>query len=365
MVWLVRVPAGGVFLEETMRIIAKVVVAAGALALIAGHAAAQDAGMKKWVKGKGWGWVWGPEDQVGNLNEMTDATRLAALQLVKQGKAYDLGLPYDRNSYKWPGHSPGEVMSFRTPAGVKSQKDLPFTTSEGGNTGGTAWHSSALFISDNVATQIDGLGHITHGNDNHFYNGFKADEWGGDFGLRKADVTTIPPIVARGVLIDVAGFKKVDALPAHYEITVEDLEGSLRAQNVDVTPGTVVLIRTGTARYWGQNGSDHAKISEPDSSGIGIKAAKWLVEEKGALVVGSDTSGLEYVPPKPEDSQAVGGSFNPVHVYLLAQQGVHILEFNNLEQLAADRAYEFAYILSTNAIRGTVAGTALRPIALR
>ena len=64
-------------------------------------------------------------------------------------------------------------------------------------------------------------------------------------------------------------------------------------------------------------------------------------------------------------SQALGGNFNPVHVYLLVQQGVHILEFNNLERLAADRVYEFAYILTTNAIRGTVAGTALRPLALR
>lgn len=303
--------------------------------------------MKKWTKGKGWGWVWGPEDEVGALNEMTDASRLAALQLVRQGKSYDLGLAYDRMSYKWPGHSPGEVISFRSPAGVKTQQDLAFTTPEGGNAGGTAWHSNALFISDNVATQIDGLGHITHGQDNHFYNGFKAGEWGGDFGVRKADVTTIPPIVARGVLVDVAGYKNVDALPSHYEITVEDLEGALRAQNIDISPGSVVLVRTGTARYWGQNGSDHTKLGEHDSAGIGLKAAKW------------------YVPPKPEDSQAMGGSFNPVHVYLLVEQGVHILEFNNLEQLAADRAYEFAYILSTNAIRGTVAGTALRPIALR
>jgi hypothetical protein len=82
-------------------------------------------------------------------------------------------------------------------------------------------------------------------------------------------------------------------------------------------------------------------------------------------MVGSDTSGLEYVPPKPEDSQAVGGSFNPVHVYLLVEQGVHILEFQNQEQLAADRVYEFAYFLTTNQIRGTVAGTAMRPVAMR
>jgi hypothetical protein len=41
------------------------------------------------------------------------------------------------------------------------------------------------------------------------------------------------------------------------------------------------------------------------------------------------------------------------------------MEFHNLERLAADRVYEFAYVATTNAIRGTVAGTALRPIALR
>ena len=229
------------------------------------------------------------------------------MKLVTQGKAYDLGLPYDRNSYKWPGHSPGEIISFRSPAGVRTQKDLPFTTPEGGNAGGTAWHSNAIFMSDNVATQIDGLGHITHGPNNEFYNGFKASEWGGDFGLRKADVTTIPPIIARAVMVDVAGFKNLEALPSSYEITREDIEGALRAQNVDVTPGTIVLLRTGTARYWGANGQDHTKIGQHDLAGIGLTAAKWLVEEKGALALGSDTSGLEYVPPKPADSQAMDG----------------------------------------------------------
>jgi len=350
-----------------MKLLGHLLLAAGlGIGLAAAPAAAQETGaMKKWTQGKGWGWVWGPEDEVGALNEMTDATRLTALQLVRQGKAYDLGLPYDRNSYKWPGHSPGEIITFRSPEGVRRQQDLSFTTPAQGNTGGTGWHSNALFISDNVATQIDGLGHITHGADNHWYNGFKAEQWTGDFGVVKADVTTIPPIVARGVLVDVAGYKRVETLPAHYEITVEDLEGALRQQGVDITPGTVVLVRTGTARNWGANGSDHAKLAASDSSGLGMKAAKWLVEQKGALMLATDTSSLEYTPPKPEDSQAVGGSFNPVHVYLLVEQGVHIGEFHNLEQLAADRAYEFAYIATTNAIRGTVAGTALRPIALR
>src|ERR1051325_4361314 len=121
--------------------------------------------LKKWQKGKGWGWVWGPQDEVGSLNELTDASRLAALKLAKSGKVYDLGVLYDRTSYKWPGHSPGEIIAFRTPEGVKRQQDIPFTQGPGNSTG-TAWHSCSLFISDNVATQIDGLGHITAGNDN-------------------------------------------------------------------------------------------------------------------------------------------------------------------------------------------------------
>ena len=64
------------------------------------------------------------------------------------------------------------------------------------------------------------------------------------------------------VLLDVAGYKNVDALPSHYEITAEDLEGTLEKQGIDIMPGTVVLIRTGTAQYWGENGSDHDKIGE-------------------------------------------------------------------------------------------------------
>ena len=89
------------------------------------------------------------------------------------------------------------------------------------------WHSCAVIISDNVGTQIDGLGQITAGADNHWYNGFKEADWGGNFGIRKCDATTIPPIITRGVLIDVAGFRKVDALPSHYRITVEDLKATL------------------------------------------------------------------------------------------------------------------------------------------
>ena len=328
--------------------------------------AAESPAPKKWEKGKGWGWVWGKDDEVGSLNEMTDASRLAALRSVQQGKTYDLGVLYDRNSYKWPGHNPGEVISFRTPEGVKRQKDLPALVNQ--NPTRTAWHSCALFISDNVATQIDGLGHATEGEDDHWYNGFKESDWGGNWGVRKCDATTIPPIVARGVMIDVASYKNVDALPSNYAISIDDLKGAAQRQGTVLKPGDVVLIRTGMLRYWGESGNDiEGKIKQHDSAGLNLESAKWLVEQNGAMLLGSDTSGLEYLPRDAETDayRAKYKSFMPVHNYLLIQQGVHIGEFHFLEDLARDKGYEFCYVCATEKIKGIAAGFTLRPIAIR
>ena len=328
----------------------------------------QGAEIRGWQKGNGWGWVWGRDDEVGALNAMTELSKLQAIRLVQQGKVYDLGVAYDRGSYKWPGHSPAEIISFRTPEGVKRQRDLPELIGKRGNQIRTAWHSCALFINDNVATQIDGLGHVTAGDDNHWYNGFKEQDWGGNWGIRKCDATTIPPIVARGVLIDVARSKNSDALPAHQAITPEDLAAALRRQNTHLRPGDVVLIRTGTLQFWGKAGHDpDGKIAEHDSAGINLDAAKWLVEQHGAIMVGSDTSGVEYVPTEAdtESYRAKFKTFIPVHNYLLVEQGVHIAEFHYLEDLARDSVYEFCYIGTTNKIKGTTAGFTLRPIAIR
>jgi kynurenine formamidase len=312
-----------------------------------------------WVKGKGWGWIWGKDDQVGSLNAMTDTSRAKALALAKKGEVYDLGMTYSRYSYKWPGHSPGEILTFRSPDGIDRMhdKDAP---PDSINPDKVLWHSAALFINDNVATQIDGLAHITAGTDYHWYNGFKEAQWGGDWGPRKCDATTIPPIVARGVLIDVAGFKNVDALPGHTVISTNDLRDTLAWENAHLEPGDVVLVRTGTGRFWAEEGADHAKLADHDSAGPDLDATKWLVEDQGAMMVGSDTSGYEVNPaPKP------GGTGIPVHRYLLVDQGVHIGEFHYLEGLSKAKAYVFCYVAMTNKIRGTAAGFALRPIALR
>ena len=162
------------------------------------------------------------------------------------------------------------------------------------------------------------------------------------------------------MLIDVAGFKGVDALPSNYTITPQDLQKTLERQATELQFGDVVLIRTGALRYWGETGSNHDKIDEHDSAGIQMPAARWLVEKQGAIMIGSDTSGLEQYKVLPEGAT----SPNPVHQYLLVEQGVHIGEFHYLEELAQEKIYEFAYIATTNKIKGATAGFTMRPIAV-
>ena len=313
--------------------------------------------LKGWTKDKGFGWVWGRDDQLGVIQAVLSPDRvLNAVQSVKKGKVYDLGVPLDRHSYKWPGHSATSIVSFRSPVGVKTEKDIGVFT---GHVSKLAFHSCALYISDNLGTQIDGLGHITKGEDNHWYNGFKESEHAGDFGLLKADADGIPPIIGRTVMVDVAAWKGVDALPSNFPIGSKEIKATLAAQGTEVEPGDMVFLRTGTLRYWGKNGSDHAKIGEHDSAGITLEGAKWLVEQKGVVLIGGDTSGTEV-----GQDPALPGAFNPVHEYLLIDQGVHIGEFHNLEELSRSKVYRFLYVSMTNRLKGTVAGTAMRPIAI-
>jgi kynurenine formamidase len=332
-------------------------------------AAAQDSPPEvrpeKWEEGKGWGWVWGDDDQLGNLNELSPELTLKALSLVKDGKVYDLGLTYDRNSYRFEGHNPGEIISFRTPDGLNTQEDIDFVASEEDNSLNTVWASNALFISDNVATQIDSFGHIYEGSPPEAYNGYRSEEIQGDFGLLKLGADTIPPIVAPATMIDVAKSMGEDPLPESFGIGPDRLQDALDKQGVDIDPLDIVLVRTGTGGVWLEGdgvGANHDEIAKADSAGLTVSGARWLVEEKGALAIGTDTSGIEQLPPS---EQLDGGtSFNPVHIYLLARQGVHILEYHNQEELAEDEVYKFAYVLGVNKIKGSTAGTALRPIGI-
>jgi kynurenine formamidase len=154
------------------------------------------------------------------------------------------------------------------------------------------------------------------------------------------------------VLIDIAKLKGVDALPAGYRVQRADIEGALRAQKLTLQRGDVVMIRTGRMKVY-----EDAKAYTDNAPGLGFDAAKFLVETSGAMIIGADNLSLEAFPSEVE------GNYIPVHTYLLAQHGVLIMELVNLEALAKDSVYEFAFIGASLKLRGADAAP-MRPIAI-
>ena len=124
--------------------------------------------------------------------------------------------------------------------------------------------------------------------------------------------------------------------PATRRSRRKDLQDTLAWEDVSLQPGDVVLVRTGTGRFWGEDGADHETIAEHDSAGPDLEATQWLVEDQGAMMVGSDTSGYEVNPPPGSPGTGI-----PVHRYLLVDQGVHLGEFHNLEGLEQRQGLHF------------------------
>jgi kynurenine formamidase len=153
-------------------------------------------------------------------------------------------------------------------------------------------------------------------------------------------------------LIDVAAAKGVEMLPDAYRITRDDLKDALNKQQVSLQEGDVVLIRTGRMQRY-ENAAEYMK----NPPGLGFAAARFLVEEGGAMIVGADNLSLEAFPSELEDD------YVPVHTYLLAEQGTPILELVYLEDLSRDRVYEFAFVGGSLKLRGADAAP-IRPIAL-
>lgn len=293
---------------------------------------------------------YGPDDERGSLNLMTDESRAAVLSRIAGGKVYDLGVEYfvgmpswhllgDPRYQFWMTHTPrGTVVDDPAGLGRKENEIVSYT-------------GDAVSFYTHMGTHIDALNHF--GLQGKIYNGFRADEHLGDRGWRKAGAETIPPIIARGVLIDVAGAKGQAPLPASYGITVDDLKHALARQGTLLKPGDVVLIRGGRMRVWPDDAG--YVMNQP---GLTLAAARWLAEMNKALAIGGDNLSLEHFPVEKDSPTWV-----PVHTYLLAQAGVPVIEVVDLEALAADQVYEFAFIAGSLKLRGASAAP-FRPLAL-
>ncbi len=292
---------------------------------------------------------WGPDDEIGRLNLMTEASRAAVLSRISGGRVYDLSVEYHKEMPSWSllGDPTYQMWMTHTPRGTVVDNPLNLGSRMHEH---VSYSGDAVLMYTHTGTHIDSLSHF--GLNGEIWNGFDAHQHQGDLGWKRGGAEKLPPIIARGVLIDVAGYKRVEILPDGYRITPEDLQGALRRQKVSLQEGDAVFIRTGRMRVI--NDKDAYLKNEP---GIGLAAAKWLVEGQGAMLLGSDNLSLEAFPVE------TPANWVPVHTYLEAEQGVMIMEVVDLEALARDRVYEFAFIGASLKLRGAT-GAPMRPIAL-
>jgi len=158
------------------------------------------------------------------------------------------------------------------------------------------------------------------------------------------------------VLLDVArqiANGRTDPLPPGFEITGAHLEQTAKAQGVDVRRGDSVLVRTGWGQYFAK---DNAKYLGEQSPGPGQDGARWIID-RGVRLAGDDTATFEKRPA------AYGKELFSVHMMLLADNGIYIVENCNLEAMADAKAYVALLILTPLRIQGAT-GSPLRAIAL-
>jgi kynurenine formamidase len=281
---------------------------------------------------------WGAGDERGSMNLMTPARVLSATRLIRTGEVIELGQTLDPTTMPF---FPGRQLSVLT----KRTNVLPQSNRRISN------EEMVIGELGQIGTQFDGFSH--QGIGNGFYNCFTLDQTATRTGFTKLGIEKVGAIVTRGVLLDVAALKGVAVLPDSYEITVKDLEDALARQSLTLQSGDAIIINTGWGTLWGK---DNARYIKTDP-GIGVAAATWLAT-KSPILVGSDNWSVE-VNPNPD--QAIG---SPVHQILLAVNGIHMLESLKLEELAAKRAYEFAFVLQPLKLKGAT-GSTVAPIAIR
>lgn len=292
---------------------------------------------------------WGASDEIGRLNMMTAESQQAILERVDGSKTYDLSVDYFIGMPSWQaaGDPHYQIWMTHTPQGTII--DDPLRVGDAMNHH-VSYTGSAVSMYTHMGTHIDALSHF--GLDGKIWNGFSASEYLGDRGWKVAGAENIPPIIARGILIDVARAKGVQMLPDGYRISRDDIVEALQRQATTLQQGDVVLIRTGRMQVF-----DDAAAYMANPPGLGMSAARFLVEEKSAMLLGADNLSFEAFPSEVE------GDYVPVHTYLLAQHGVPIIELVYLEDLARDKQYEFAFIGSSLKLRGADAAP-IRPVAM-
>ncbi|MZR32036.1 cyclase family protein [Sneathiella litorea] len=283
---------------------------------------------------------WGADDEIGSANLVTPERTLAATKLIKQGKSVPLGIVIDSKTPAFPPR--GLSLQVVQPSQQGGQKLFAFN----GN-----YNDDLVQLWLGIGSQIDGLGHL--GENGLYYNCNDEKEISQITGLTKLGTHNIPPLVSRGVIIDMAKHFGVTAMEAGQFFTAADIQAAAKAQEVEIREGDVVLFYTGWTDAKLESDPMAWASAEPGTS---EDAAEWLAAQN-VMAVGSDTWGIDVIPPEKEGRPFYG------HVTLLQKNGIYLLETMNTGPLVRDGVKEFMFVLGQARIRGTVQ-MIINPVAL-
>ncbi|MCB1740922.1 MAG: cyclase family protein [Gammaproteobacteria bacterium] len=290
---------------------------------------------------------WGAEDRVGAANFLTPERRLAALRMVEQGEIIDLSHVIENGAPRIPPNQTPFVMTLAPRADnvIKRRRAAGAM-----NDAGTSLER--IEMCTHVGTHIDALGHVSIGE--RMYNGRSTRDELDDFGLSSLGVENIPPIIGRGVCLDVSGLDGGAMLGAGRAVGVDDLQRARDKAGVDIREGDIICINTGWGRLFMQD-NDRYVGGEP---GIDEHAAQWLTEQ-GIVAIAADNMAVEVIP-HPRHPELV----LPVHQHTLVEAGVYLIENIKLDELVSAGASEFCFALLATKFKGAT-GCPVRPIALR
>jgi kynurenine formamidase len=276
---------------------------------------------------------------------------LANARLIGNGRMYRLARERFPKMPLFPGHPTFEVVSYRTPQGIRNAGDQPWGPP---NDACLGYMSELVLGTTHTGAHVDAHAHMTIGDDDRWHGGSARTDLG-DFGPLTGDATEIPPMWRRGVLYDVPGHRGVSALPAGEPITADELLAVEEATGAKAGEGDVALVRTGYLSVW----PDEERLAQHRGAGPDITAARLLLE-RGVFATGTDTETYE-VQPAPDRGEP--SNPQPVHTLMLIEHGVYLLESLDLEELAAAGVKEFLFVALPLAIRGAT-GSMVDPVAI-
>jgi kynurenine formamidase len=291
---------------------------------------------------------YGTNDQIGRLNELADGKLAQVLLRVDPRRVYDLSVEYFVGMPNWTMTGDPAFQMWLTARPSGEILDDPMGVGRASNET-VSRSGDAIMMYTHSGTHVDTLNHM--GLDGKIYNGYTEQEHLGSRHWKVCGAEQHPPVITRGVMLDIAALHGVAMLPDSYGIGAADIEAAMQRQGVRVERGDVVLVRSGRMSTW-----PDAERLIPDEPGLNLEGAKALAD-MGVIMIAADNIGFEQGPADHNVNWQV------VHTFLLTESGIPIIELVNMEELSADSVYEFAFIAACLKIRGAT-GSPMRPLAI-